>query len=101
MPRQRRRNATWSIAWIQTSLSLWKSIQGPGNDWPLALCDQRTIYHNSEPIVADVAFVNRFTENQILYYSPLHGWYYCQDLGQDELIIFRQTDSDIEVGGDE
>ena len=81
--------------------SVWKSFQGPGNDWPLALCDFRTIDHNSETITADVVFVNRFTENQRLYYSPRHKWYYYKDLGQDEVIMFRQTDSDIEGGGGE
>ncbi|KAH7333512.1 hypothetical protein BKA65DRAFT_45950 [Rhexocercosporidium sp. MPI-PUGE-AT-0058] len=81
------------------TVNFWKSFQGPGNDWPLALCDHRTIDHRSESISADVVFDNRFTENQRFYHSPAHRWYYFKDLGGDEVVMFRQTDSDLEQGG--
>ncbi|OCK99206.1 uncharacterized protein K441DRAFT_539099 [Cenococcum geophilum 1.58] len=55
------------------TLNFWKSFQGPGNDWPLALCDWRTIDRKSESITADVVFHNRFTENERIYYSPKHS----------------------------
>ena len=74
-------------------------MQGRGNDWPLALCDQRTIDRQSDSIMADVVFYNRFTENERLYYNARHTWYYFQDLADDEVIVFRQTDSDIKGGG--
>jgi hypothetical protein len=80
--------------------SFWKSFQGPGNDWPLALCDCRTIDY-SENVAADVVYYNRFTENERLQYSPKHDWYYFKDLGEDEVIMLRQTDSDLEGGGGE
>ncbi|KAF8861027.1 hypothetical protein BDZ45DRAFT_740625 [Acephala macrosclerotiorum] len=79
--------------------SFWKSLQGPGNDWPLALCDYRTINYDSETISADVVWNNRFTENVRLYHSPKHEWYYLKDLAEDEVIMLRQTDSDLEGGG--
>ena len=47
----------------------------------------------------DVVYHNRFTENESLYYSPNHKWYYFKDLGDDEVILFQQTDSTIEGGG--
>lgn len=76
-------------------------MQGPGNDWPLALCDHRTIDHSSESVAADVVFHNRYTENERLYYSPKHEWYYFKDLRNDEVIMMRQTDSDLEHCGGE
>jgi hypothetical protein len=79
--------------------SFWKSLQGPGDDWPLALCDSRTIDHSSESIAADVVFQDRFSENERLYYSPKHEWYYFKDLGNEEVIMFRQVDSELEGGG--
>jgi len=74
-------------------------LQGPGNDWPLAFCDWRTVNRKCDTISADVVFHNRFTENERLYYSPKHKWYYFQDLGDDEVVVFRQTDSEVENGG--
>jgi hypothetical protein len=81
--------------------SFWKSFQGPGNDWPLALCDWRTIDYDSESITADVVYYNRYTENERLYYSPEHRWYYFKDLGHDEVIMLRQTDSNLQGRGGE
>lgn len=78
--------------------SLWKSFQGPGNDWPLALCDGNTI-HGEDSIAADVVFPNRFTENLRFYHNPSHKWFYVKDLAEDEVIVLRQTDSDMEGGG--
>jgi len=80
-------------------VNFWKSFQVPGNDWPLALCDYRTIDYSSETITADVVFHDKFTENERVYYSPRHNWYYFKNLGKDEAIMFRQTDTQLEGGG--
>ena len=79
--------------------SLWKSLQGPGNDWPLALCDQRSVNHASDSIVADVVYHNRFTENEKIYHTPQQKWYYIKDLAGDEIIMFLQKDSNLKGGG--
>jgi hypothetical protein len=53
--------------------------------------------------VADAVYHDRYTENQRLYYSLKHNWYYIKDLGDDEVIMIRQTDSDLndfEGGGE-
>ncbi|OCK88818.1 uncharacterized protein K441DRAFT_645948 [Cenococcum geophilum 1.58] len=84
------------------TVNFWKSFQGPGNDWPLALCDWRTVDCKSELIAADAVYRDRYTENQRLYYGLKHKWYYIKDLGDDEVIMIRQTDSnlnDFEGGG--
>ena len=36
-----------------------------------------------------------FTENERFYYSPKHEWYYFKDLKDDEVILFQQTNSDL------
>jgi hypothetical protein len=51
--------------------------------------------------MADVVFHDRFTENERVYFSPAHKWYYFKDLEDDEVIVFRQTDSALEGGGGE
>ncbi|KIY03017.1 uncharacterized protein Z520_01483 [Fonsecaea multimorphosa CBS 102226] len=81
------------------TVNVWKSLQGPGNDWPLALCDWRTLDRPSESVVVDVVYSKDFTENESVYYSPKHKWYYFKDLGDDEVIVFQQTDSALPTGG--
>ncbi|KAH7353148.1 hypothetical protein BKA66DRAFT_278080 [Pyrenochaeta sp. MPI-SDFR-AT-0127] len=81
------------------SINLWKSLQGPGNDWPLALCDRRTMNQKLDTNVADIVYYNRFTENEVVYYNPEHEWYYVKDLQDDEIIMLVQKDSDDENGG--
>jgi hypothetical protein len=34
-----------------------------------------------------------------MYYSAEHTWYYFKDLRDDEVILFRNSDSTIENGG--
>ncbi|KIW28117.1 uncharacterized protein PV07_07799 [Cladophialophora immunda] len=81
------------------TVNVWKSLQGPGNDWPLALCDWRTLDRPSESVVVDVVYSKDFTENESVYYSPNHKWYYFKDLQDDEVIVFHQTDSALPGGG--
>lgn len=89
-----------SITW-QTIISFWKSLQGAGNDWPLALCDARTMNHDSDTITADVVYHNRYLENEFVFYKPEHRWYYVKDLQDDEIIMFVQQDSGIQNGAGE
>ncbi|ETS74964.1 hypothetical protein PFICI_13448 [Pestalotiopsis fici W106-1] len=80
-------------------VNLWKSIQGPGNDWPLAFCDRRTVDYDMDIVGEDLVFKSGFTEHARLYHNPRHEWYYFQDLQDDEVILFHQFDSELEGGG--
>lgn len=81
--------------------SFWKSFQSHGNDWPLALCDYRSINYVADCRVADRVYHDRFTENQHLHFNPGHKWFYVKDLRPDEVVVFRQLDSQLEGGGGE
>jgi hypothetical protein len=81
------------------SINLWKSLQGSGNDWPLALCDMRTLDHARNTVVADVVYHNRFTENEFVYHDEVQDWWYVSDLKDDEIIMFLQKDSESETPG--
>ena len=81
------------------SLNFWKSLQGPGNDWPLALCDERTLDRASDTVIADVVYHNRYTENEFVYHNAKQEWWYVSDLQDDEIIMFLQKDSESEIEG--
>lgn len=51
--------------------------------------------------MADIVFHNRFTENERAYHDSDHRWYYVKNIEDDEVIMFRQSDTDIQGGGGE
>jgi hypothetical protein len=74
--------------------SLWKPIKGPLNDWPLGLCDARSLDFETDTIPSDIVFDDFFTENlQVLYSSNLQ-WYYLPDQETWEALIFKSADSE-------
>jgi hypothetical protein len=73
--------------------SLWKSLQGPGDDWPLALCDVRTVDYEKDIVSQDLVFADRLNENSRVYYNKKQAWYYYPNLRDDEIIVFQQMDS--------
>jgi hypothetical protein len=79
-------------------LSVWKSFH-PGNDWPLALCDDRTVNREIDTIASDVVHRDRYMENERIYFNQAHRWFYFKDLGDDEVIVFRQSDTNFNGGG--
>ncbi|CAN9477756.1 unnamed protein product [Alternaria alternata] len=75
------------------ALNLWKSLQGPGDDWPLALCDVRTVDYEKDIVSQDLVFADRLNENSRVYYNKKQAWYYYPNLRDDEIIVFQQMDS--------
>lgn len=70
-------------------------MRGPSNDWPLALCDFRSIDTEHDVIANDivVAHGDGGIENSLLHYNKAHEWYYKSNMELDDLILFRQADS--------
>ncbi|KID60292.1 methyltransferase, partial [Metarhizium brunneum ARSEF 3297] len=76
-------------------LNVWRVLKGPSNDWPLALCDYRSVDVEHDTVANDivVAHGDGYIENSLLYFNEKHQWFYKSDMDVDDLIIFRQTDS--------
>jgi hypothetical protein len=73
-----------------TSDSIWRVTRGPNNDWPLALCDYRTVDTHNDPIPNDVVGTDFVLENSILYPNDAHKWYYMHDMCPSDCLVFRQ-----------
>lgn len=80
-----------------TENSVWKPIKGPVKDWPLALCDPRTV-KLGDLEAADLVYTDYVVENRQIYHKPGQKWYYISDQRPDEAWIFRQSDSKIGAG---
>ncbi|KAJ4402240.1 hypothetical protein N0V85_005350 [Neurospora sp. IMI 360204] len=76
------------------NISIWKPIRGPLNDWPLGLCDGRTLDFEKDTVSSDVVFDDFVTENLQIYHNPAFEWYYLPDHNTWEALIFKSADSD-------
>jgi len=75
-------------------LNLWRPIDAPIRELPLALCNARTI--SSDDLVdASVHYRERNGDIYLGMYSPRHQWFYYSAMGPAELLMFKQYDSQV------
>jgi hypothetical protein len=69
-------------------------------DWPLALCDARSVDPGTDLIPCDVVAREGYGENLQVYHNSNFKWYYLSNMSSSEVIIFRQADTiaDFSVG---
>ena len=77
---------------------MWKPLKGPLRDWPLAICDPATVSQASDVIAIDNIVEGEQVENLGLHHSPKQRWMYLSDQMPNELLVFRQADSDGNTG---
>lgn len=75
------------------SRSVWKPLQGPVTDWPLAVCDVSSVDRERDYVASDVVARPGFTENLQVYYNVSHKWFYLSKQLASEVIVFRQADT--------
>lgn len=73
--------------------SVWRPLRR-SDDWPLAVCDFTTVDINEDILVIDSLRRNLTTEGSLLHHNDAHRWYYFKDQGIDDLLIFRNCDSE-------
>jgi len=74
-------------------ITVWRPLQVPVRDWPLALCDASTV----DPIdlmASDVIYPNYLAENRLLHFNDRQNWYWLPDQTTDEVLLFKAVDSD-------
>ena len=73
--------------------SLWHPLNGPNEDWPLALCDLATMNAESDLEVADYVTPTTSREHCMVYARDGHRWWYMSQQKSTEAFLFRQHDS--------
>jgi len=88
--------------------SFWRVFSPPPQDWPLALCDFRSL-RDDEGLPNQLYFVDRIPEDPLgavvdeskmitsgseFLFSPDHDWWYFPDMTRDEVLFFVFHDSD-------
>lgn len=90
---------------VQAS-SFWRCFTPPPQDWPLALCDNRSV-RDDEGLPNELYFVDRVPDDLAapidraadvngteMAYSPQHEWWYFPDMVPDEAFFFVFNDTD-------
>jgi hypothetical protein len=79
--------------------NMWRPVSLPPQDFPLAVCDARTV------AAADEVTINAITVEKAAgeirhdttgyRHNPAHAWHYYPDMTRDEVIIFKAHDTDV------
>lgn len=78
--------------------NVWRPITAPPQDFPLAVCDARTIDPADEVTVTAVTAMRgigevRFATAGYLP-NPAHRWCWFRDMAPDEVLVFKTHDTD-------
>jgi hypothetical protein len=90
--------------------SAWRAFSPPPQDWPLALCDFRTIAEEGGAPITTY-FVDELPENPFgpvdhlrpvgsswkVGYDPSHEWWYFPGMNRDEVLLIKLGDTDRSV----
>lgn len=79
-------------------VQVWRSIAGPIQTMPLALCDAQTIAPE-QLITAERRTKDRVGHTQCMTYSDANRWYYFPDLRREEALLLKTYESDPENHG--
>lgn len=78
--------------------NVWRAITPPPQDFPLAVCDARTIASDDEVTVTAVTAVRGFGELRFAtagyLHNPAHRWCWFRDMTPDEVLVFKTHDTD-------
>ena len=94
------------------SSSLWRSFSEPPHDWPIALCDARSVAAD-EGTPNALVIVDEIPEPEamlaplppgkvamtadVFRYNPAHRWWYFSGMHRDEVLLLKFYDSATDV----
>jgi hypothetical protein len=91
------------------AFSLWRALSPAPQDWPLALCDGRSVRSDEgtsntkvdvdvlpegDALFAPIEGEEDMVAATIFHHSPDHRWYYFPDMSGDEVVLIKFHDSD-------
>ncbi|KAI0330283.1 hypothetical protein GY45DRAFT_1251172 [Cubamyces sp. BRFM 1775] len=74
-------------------INLWRPISHPAYDWPLALCDYRSVDSARDLVASTLRYPDRDGETFSVKYSPEHKWKYLRGMEPDEFVLIKCFDS--------
>ncbi|KAJ7248221.1 hypothetical protein B0H12DRAFT_722818 [Mycena haematopus] len=74
-------------------INLWRPISHPAVDWPLALCDFRSVDPQNDVLAVALIYPDREGETYGVNYNPNQRWTYFSAVTPDEMILIKCYDS--------
>jgi hypothetical protein len=78
--------------------NMWRAVSPPPQDFPLAICDARSLVPTDEVTVLAVTMervVGEIRHDTTGYlHNESHRWHYYPDMARDEVLIFKAHDTD-------
>ena len=70
-------------------INLWRPIDVPALEWPLALCDYRSVDSKTDLFPVHFIFLDRDIESMSLRYNPKYKWKYLSGMTPDEFVLIK------------
>ena len=70
-------------------INLWRPINHAAWDWPLALCDYRSIDVQKDLVPTTLRYPDRDGETLSVRYNPNHKWKYLKGMEPDEFVLIK------------
>src|SRR3569833_3034477 len=74
--------------------SIWKPLEGPCRDFPMAYLDPKSVDREKDLFAVDEVFPTVANEVFQVYQSQNHRWFYVPDQSASEVVIFNAFDSE-------
>jgi hypothetical protein len=73
-------------------VNVWRPIGSPVEQFPLAVCDARSIAAD-DWVPTDLVYRDRMGEVYSVRYNPAHRWYYYPRMRPDQVLLIKTYDS--------
>ncbi|KAF8625942.1 hypothetical protein AX17_006668 [Amanita inopinata Kibby_2008] len=74
-------------------INLWRPIANPAIEWPLTLCDYRSVDPKSDVFPVALIYPDREGETMSIKYNPNHKWKYVRGMTPDDIVLIKCFDS--------
>ena len=70
-------------------INLWRPISHAAYDWPLALCDYRSVDPKTDLVPSDLIYPDRKGETNAVKYNASHKWKYLKGMEPEEFVLIK------------
>ncbi|TBU59309.1 hypothetical protein BD310DRAFT_877297 [Dichomitus squalens] len=74
-------------------INLWRPIKHAAHDWPLTLCDYRSVDRSADLVPTTLKYPDRDGETFSVKFNPGHKWKYLRGMEPEELVLIKCYDS--------
>ncbi|RDX54569.1 hypothetical protein OH76DRAFT_1373371 [Lentinus brumalis] len=74
-------------------INLWRPISHPAYDWPLALCDYRSVDRENDLVPTTLKYPDRDGETYSVKFNPGNKWKYLRGMAPEEVVFIKCYDS--------